>query len=132
MFLIISTHAVTVPVYCYGSHPLSCEWQVFVSDEEYESHCIQRVNEDFFNAWLVFLNAFTIVLDIVIIIIPCRPVWKLNMPKRQKIVVLGIFVSGIMYEPLPPHNQSAPKILTKRNLESRLQARCGLGISSNG
>ena len=36
------------------------------------------------------------ILDIVVLILPCTMVWQLQMPLRQKIYVMGIFLTGII------------------------------------
>lgn len=40
--------------------------------------------------------AFNIFSDIVIIILPCREIWKLQMPRRQKLSLMAIFCVGFL------------------------------------
>lgn len=46
------------------------------------------------------VNVFT---DVMILIIPVPVVWKLQLPRRQKIAVLAIFATGALYECLSPY-----------------------------
>ena len=39
------------------------------------------------------LNVFT---DVIILILPVPVVWKLQLPRRQRVAVLGIFATGVL------------------------------------
>lgn len=97
MFVLVSVHTVTFPIYWSALSPVSCQWRVFTNDDDFDANCKQHLSPDRDNYWFSFLAAITIVLDLVILIMPCPPVWRLHMAKRQKMVVIGILVSGIVY-----------------------------------
>ena len=42
----------------------------------------------------------TIVLDVLVLCMPWPIVWRLQMPLRQKVAVMGIFMLGAMYVPM--------------------------------
>lgn len=44
----------------------------------------------------VFIAGFTVLLDIVVIVLPIRAIWKLQMAKRQKIAISMLMGAGAM------------------------------------
>lgn len=44
------------------------------------------------------LAALTILFDLVVLITPCPMVWRLQMSKWQRIVILGMLLVGAVYE----------------------------------
>lgn len=97
MCLLVTVHIITFPIYWFALSPVSCQWRVFTTDEDFDANCTRHMAPGRDNHWFTFLAAITIVLDLVILIMPCPAVWRLHMAKRQKIVVIGILVSGIVY-----------------------------------
>lgn len=96
LFLIVSTHVATIPIYLSGVSPVSCQWKVFVSDEASDSFCHSRLSFDFDDMWYCFLNAWTVLLDLVIVILPCPAVWRLHLAKEQRLAVIAILISGLV------------------------------------
>lgn len=47
-------------------------------------------------------TSINILTDIVIFILPIKPVWKLQLPTRQKITLFVLFTTGSLYERYPP------------------------------
>ena len=64
--------------------PMERIWNPFIK----ESSCIQ--------IWLFFIvgSAINSLVDIAILLLPIRPTWNLQMPKAQRISVIGIFSLG--------------------------------------
>lgn len=93
------THVVTLAVYLADVYPLHCHWSIYATDEEWYANCSD--NYDSLPA-IVCIAVVTIVLDIVILALPCPAVWRLHMAKRQKIAIQFLLVAGVMYETLPP------------------------------
>lgn len=93
--LLITSHLVVIPVYWLSIHPLKCQWKYLdLTDGDYYSLCHERYN-DF--AYLIYVTSLSVLLDVVIIALPCREVWRLQMVRRQKIALLLVFLAGIVY-----------------------------------
>lgn len=63
---------------------------------------------------IVCVNRLTIITDLIIFILPIPIVGPLNLPRRQKIVVVGIFALGFLYAFfvfLTLHSRSYPPFL---------------------
>ena len=63
--------------------------------------CIDK--ENFFLASTVLDAAF----DVIILVAPLRPIWKLNLSARKKLAITGAFLLGaryvsVVYTPFPP------------------------------
>ncbi|MCJ1425996.1 hypothetical protein MMC29_003898 [Sticta canariensis] len=96
LFLVIASHVVGFLIYAASVSPVSCIWIEYQTDEEAESHCRENWSDEVIIGYLTFLNAFTIALDLVILYLPCRPVWRLHLPKRQRIAIMMIILAGII------------------------------------
>lgn len=42
-------------------------------------------------------GVFNITTDLIILVLPVREVWKLNLPVRQKVALIVIFATGSAY-----------------------------------
>lgn len=82
-----------VVVYCiicvfisiFGCQPVSYFW-----DKTQNGHCIDEVM--FFRA-----NGITnMLLDILVLVLPLPMVWRLDLELRQKMIVTGIFMLGVL------------------------------------
>lgn len=94
LFFLVTTHAITFPLYFSSVTPLDCQWRQFETDEDYYAHCTDHFDQ---GAYIVFIAAFTILLDILIPSIPCPSILRLNMAKRQKIAILVILLAAVVY-----------------------------------
>lgn len=94
--LIVVTHALLVMLSLGSTSPLSCSWREFLTYEDYERSCTQHFDVV---PYQFFVSSLTIALDFVIFSLPCPTVWRLQVPKRQKIILFGILFAGVMYEP---------------------------------
>ena len=90
---IVASHIITLIVTTFDLVPLDCHWW-YLLDEEYDAKCKERLDD---SIAYIFMGAFTIALDMLILAIPCPVVWKLNMPKQQRIGVMAIFAAGLLY-----------------------------------
>lgn len=96
---LVITHVASLPVFLASVTPFYCQWTIYHTDEEYYSNCSENYN---FLSWAVFIAVLTIVLDVIILALPCPAVWRLHMAKRQKIALLLVLVAGVVYGALPP------------------------------
>lgn len=96
LFMVVTSHIVAFFITTMDVQPIDCHWKAFQTDADYFAHCKEPWDDAIS---YVFIGAFTVVLDLVILAIPCPAVWKLNMPKRQKIGVILIFSTGLLCEP---------------------------------
>ena len=95
MILIILSHAQVIIVYWAKLDPFVCQWKyATLSYEMWVAVCHTRVDD--LKNW-VFVSIFTVILDIIVLALPIRAVWKLQMPKRQKIAVIMLIGAGAMY-----------------------------------
>lgn len=94
--LIVVTHALLVMLSLGSTSPLSCSWRELLTYEDYERSCTQHFDVV---PYQFFVSSLTIALDFVILFLPCPTVWRLQVPKRQKIILFGILLAGVMYEP---------------------------------
>lgn len=95
LFLVVSSHIVILLITTLDIRPINCHWKAFQTDEDYYRHCTDYWDDD---VGYISMSVFTVVLDVTILAIPLPAVWKLNMPKRQKIGVMIIFSAGLVYE----------------------------------
>ena len=70
-------------VLCLQCRPLDVFW-----DDDASGTCI--------DIWLfnVISSAINSFMDFIILFVPIRPTWNLNLPKAQKIPVIAIFSLG--------------------------------------
>ena len=67
----------------FACKPISGSWNVTLP-----STCIDRSGE------LIGQSVLNILADLAILCLPMRPVWRLQLPPRQKVAVLGMFLLG--------------------------------------
>lgn len=95
---VVITHLVTLTIYLAATSPFHCFWTIYPTEEEWYSNCSDKYDS---LPSTVFIAVATIVLDIVILALPCPAVWRLHVAKRQKIAILFLLVAGIVYEVFP-------------------------------
>ncbi len=49
------------------------------------------------NAHAVVFGCWNALVDLTLVVLPVRMVWGLQMPRKQKVAVSGIFLLGLMY-----------------------------------
>lgn len=92
--MVVSSHVVILFITTLDIRPINCHWKAFRTDDDFDRHCKEYWDD---TTAYVFMSVFTVVLDLTILAIPLPAVWKLNMPKRQKIGVTIIFSTGLVY-----------------------------------
>lgn len=95
---LVTTHMATFPVYYSDLTPFHCHWTIYPTEDERYSRCSEKYDA---LPWIVFIVVLTIVLDIVILTLPCPAVWRLHMARRQKIAILLLLTAGVLYEEPP-------------------------------
>lgn len=107
MFLIIGAHLVAFFGWTFSTFPDKCHWTFYPTDEEFAARCHHPPIALKLPDYNIFLLIFTVIMDLIILYLPCRPVWRLQLAKRQRISILAILFAGVMYElsPLPPPNR---------------------------
>lgn len=98
IFLISGAHLVAFLGWIFSIIPPSCHWNYWPTDAEFAVHCWHPKLDDILVPYSLFLNVFTVSLDLIILYLPIRPVWRLQLAKRQKISILLILFAGGMYE----------------------------------
>ncbi|MCJ1467429.1 hypothetical protein MMC07_006054 [Pseudocyphellaria aurata] len=103
LLLVVVAHLGTIVGTVANALPFSCHWIYFPTDEDYEKLCKNYWDDSYF---YLTMSALTILLDLIILILPCPEVWRLNMPKQQKIGVMIIILTGLVYgTPLTVQNE---------------------------
>lgn len=97
--LITGAHMVAFLGWNFSTLPVPCHWTFYPTDEEWGARCHRSAMGSILVPYSLFLNVFTVAMDLVILYLPYRPVWRLNIAKRQRISILMIFFAGFMYEP---------------------------------
>lgn len=108
IFLISSAHLIAFLGWTFSVMPVWCHWTYFATTEE-EAQCWHPKFNYVNVPYSLFLNTFTVVVDLIILYLPCRPVWRLQLPKRQRISILAILFAGVMYEPAHPQSNDSWK-----------------------
>jgi hypothetical protein len=96
LLLIVISHVSFALTYIFFYLPVSCAWKIFEHEEDYEKYCPQNVDADVIMELIIFISTLTVSLDLIILVLPCRAVWRLHLPKRQKLVILITLISGIV------------------------------------
>lgn len=96
LFLLVVAHLGTIIGTVADIRPGPCHWLYLLSEEDYDKTCTVYWDDDPF---YIAMSVITIVFDFVILILPCPDVWRLNMPKRQRLGVMIIILTGLMYVP---------------------------------
>lgn len=92
MIAIILSHAQVLIVYWAKVGPYDCIWKYATLPVElWNTFCHKRYNN--LPNW-VFVSILTVFLDVVVLALPIRAVWKLHMEKRQKIAVVMLVGAG--------------------------------------
>ncbi|MCJ1467552.1 hypothetical protein MMC07_006177 [Pseudocyphellaria aurata] len=93
LLVVVVAHLGAIVGTVADDRPLSCHWLYLPSDEDYDKLCKEYWDDIYI---YLTMSVLTIVLDLVILILPCPEVWRLNMPKRQKLGVMIIILTGLV------------------------------------
>ena len=96
MFVLVTSHVSIFICFVVWTTPVRCAWIQIESFQEYGAICQHNYDWEVFLRLIIFSAVLTVILDIIIVALPCRPIWGLHLPKRQKIVILLTLASGIM------------------------------------
>lgn len=94
MAAIILSHAQVIIVYWAKVDPFVCIWKYNTLPAELWS-ALCHLRYDQLKNW-VFVSIFTVILDIIVLVLPIRAVWKIHMAKEQKIAVSVLIGAGGM------------------------------------
>lgn len=76
--------------------PLNCQWTLYPTNELVKAHCAQHFDSKHSGEFVVFVAALNVVLDIIVLAIPCPHVWRLQLPKKQKIMIILVLLTGAL------------------------------------
>lgn len=79
-----------VMVIIFSCSPINASWRLAVAAEP-STKCVNRPLNYLFQASL------NIISDIFIVCLPAPLVWKLQMPLRQRLSLIGVFALGFVY-----------------------------------
>lgn len=106
--VIIGAHLIGFLGWSFSIIPVWCHWTYYPTDAEYAANCHHPNFSKYNVPYTLFLNVFTVAVDLIILYLPCRPVWKLQLAKRQRISILLILFAGVMYELHHPRSNEIP------------------------
>ena len=88
------SHLQVIVVYWVKLDPFDCQWKYnTLPGELWAALCHARIDD--LQNW-VFVSIFTVILDVIVLVLPIRAVWKLHMAKQQKIAVSLLIGAGAM------------------------------------
>ena len=94
LILIALSHAQVIIVFWAKFHNFYCQWKYnTIASELWAAMCPMRYDD--LKNW-VFVSIFTVVLDVIVLVLPIRAIWKLQMANRQKIAVSMLVAAGGM------------------------------------
>lgn len=96
MGVIIISHVATICVVRFDTNRLECHWKYYETDEEFLEKCPSNFDYHVIYAVVTWISALTVVLDVIIMALPCRAVWRLHLPRRQKLAILITLISGVV------------------------------------
>lgn len=96
LFTIVVSHVSFAFCYIFFCLPVNCAWTTYETEEEDEKYCTENINGDVIVRLIVFISVLTVLLDLIILVLPCRAVWRLHLPFRQKLVILITLISGVV------------------------------------
>ncbi|KAG7423554.1 Satratoxin biosynthesis SC1 cluster protein 4 [Fusarium oxysporum f. sp. raphani] len=79
-----SVNIIPVLVAIFQCHPVEMAWDITISD----GSCIDRM------AYFIAILALNVTTDLFMLVLPIPMLWKVKMPKRQKLGLIGIFMTG--------------------------------------
>lgn len=92
MAVIIISHVAIIFVQLFQRDRMDCNWRYLEPDID----CRDRVDVDTLLILLTFISVLTVVLDVIILALPCPAVWKLHLPRPQKLAILITIISGVV------------------------------------
>ena len=94
LLVIVASHISFIFTFLFSTTPVRCSWVVFETEEEFLNTCHDHVDGQVVLILFLFISSLTVVLDIIILSLPCRAVWRLHLPERQKLAILITLISG--------------------------------------
>lgn len=91
---IVLSHAQVIVLYWAKLDPFVCLWKYStLPGALWNALCRLRYQQ--LKNW-IFVSIFTVILDVIVLVLPIRAVWKLHMARRQKIAVSMLIGAGAM------------------------------------
>ena len=79
-------YTITTSVTIFACSPLEKSWNPLVE----HGHCLDN------NMGVLVTCVFNIVSDIIILLLPARSVWRLQIPRRKKVPIVSLFAIGLL------------------------------------
>ena len=96
LFLLVGSHVPLLVIFIVAVTPVYCAWTFFETDEENIRTCHKNLDDEIFLRLILFIAVLTVVLDIIVLSLPCRAVWRLHLPQRQRLAILITLISGVV------------------------------------
>ena len=96
MVVIVVSHVVMILLLRFDRPRIECHWKM-MEDEEYERLCPRKIDVNVLYIMITWISTLTVVLDVIIMALPCPAVWRLHLPRPQKLAILITLISGVMW-----------------------------------
>lgn len=96
LFITVASHLVIWMLLWTELSPLECNWVQYPTKDLERASCTQNYDVEALMPYPLFIAALNVVLDIVVLAIPCPYVWRLHIPKKEKIAIMIMLLAGVM------------------------------------
>lgn len=98
LFITVSSHFVCWVLLWAQTSPIRCNWIQYPTKDLSTARCTENFDGEYNKIYLVLIAALNVILDIIVLAIPCPHVWRLQVPKKEKIMINVILLTGVMYK----------------------------------
>lgn len=92
MAVIFISHVAIIIVQLLRANRMDCNWNY----NDPDAGCRELLHVDTPFILLTFISVLTVVLDLIILALPCPAVWRLHLPRPQKLAILITLISGVV------------------------------------
>ena len=96
MGVIVISHVTFIFLLRYRYNGLTCHWKEYETDEAWAEDCKESIGPEAIRSLIAFISSLTVVLDLIIIALPCSAVRRMHLPRRQRLAILITLVAGLV------------------------------------
>lgn len=94
MIVIVVSHVGFVFILRFRYTTLDCNWVISETEGIFDAKCPTNYDVIVLYVFLALISSLTVVLDLIIMALPCPAAWRLHLPRRQKLAILITLISG--------------------------------------
>lgn len=99
LFITVASHFVCWMLLWAETSPLKYNWILYPTQELSKAHCAQHLDGQYPRMYIVLVAPLNVILDMIVLAMPCPHVWRLQIPKREKTMIMIILLTGVMLGP---------------------------------